>query len=579
LVVNFSKIERTYPKGKLASRLLGMVGNTEADNYSDTVQSLYTLEGKCGLECSFDKDLSGSFGWIETISDAKNKHIPLLTLKEKAAKDGNNLILTMNMDIQEILEEKLRAGMKEYKAANAMGLIMDPYSGDIVALAGISAQDEERSAAYLRSQSNMVASFMFEPGSVMKPITALLALENQVFDPDELIDTNVYRLEYGEGKTRDITDDHEYGALKLQDIIAHSSNVGISKAVEKIGSKALYERMLALGFGQSTSSNLSNEAPGIFRKLKDWQGYSLHSISFGHEVSVTVLQLAVAYSAFANGGRVMRPNIVQQIEDSNGKVLHTAQPQVLRTISDKNSLDKLKSYLKSVFDYGTARHSKLSFIEMAGKTGTAEKQILGTQGYSDEKYTSVFAGFFPVDQPKYVAVVVYDEADFKSYSYYASKSAAPTFSKIAKQIVKLPDSKILAEITEHNTTYVEAPEFIGKTEAEVNQILQDKNIKAKIIGQKKGNKVINQFPKPSVAYDVQENIIIVFGDKKQETKPTLVLDYQMPDLVGNTLRQALSKTNHRGIRLIVKGNGVIRSQSIPVGTQIKYGEKCEVVAR
>ncbi|MFO7895376.1 MAG: penicillin-binding transpeptidase domain-containing protein, partial [Candidatus Cloacimonadales bacterium] len=578
LVVSFSKIERTYPKGKLASRLLGMVGKIEPDGVSGADQSLYTLEGKCGLESSYNDQLTGSFGWVETISDAKNKHIPILQLQEKLAQNGDNLILTMNMDIQEILEEKLRHGLQEYQAANAMGLIMDPYSGNIVAMAGISAKDDTRSAAYLRSQSNMVASFMFEPGSVMKPITALLALENKLFQPDEIISTKDYKIEYGD-KFRYIRDDHDYGNLNLKDIIAHSSNVGISKAVEQIGNKALYERMLALGFGQSTSSNLSNEAPGIFRKLSDWQGYSLHSISFGHEVSVTVLQLAVAYSAFANGGKVMRPNIVRQIEDSKGNIIHTAKPQVLRTISDQKSLDTLKDYLKSVFDYGTARHSKLSYLEMAGKTGTAEKQIMGTSGYSDEKYTSVFTGFFPVDKPKYVAVVVYDEADFKSYSYYASNSAAPTFSAIAQQIVKLPDSNILTDITIQNTTYTEAPDLIGKTYAEVQEILQQQNLKAKIMDQEKGDLVLNQFPKPHVSYDIQEKMIIIFGTKQAETNSTLNLDYQMPDIVGYTLRQALNKTNQRGIKLIVQGNGVIRSQSIPAGTQIKYGEQCEVVAR
>ncbi len=572
---NFSKIERTYPKDKLAARLLGMVGSP---NNSSKGEFIYTVEGKCGLEKSFNEELSGTFGWKQSIFDAKNKRIPILHLKDEPAIDGNNIFLTINMDIQEILEENLRNGLEEYKAKNAIGVIMDPKSGDLIALSGISAEDKNKSGAQLRSQSNMVASFMFEPGSVMKPITALLAVEENIFPLNEKISTKDYHIKYG-NKIRTIKDDHKFSELNLEEIIAYSSNVGISKAVEKIGSKKLYERMLAMGFGQSTSSNLSNEASGIFRKLKDWQGYSLHSISFGQEVSVTALQLAVAYSALANGGNVMRPNILKKIEDVHGNVIFESKPQRLRTISDKKSLDTVKQFLKSVFDYGTARHFKLESIEMAGKTGTAEKKILGESGYSKDKYTSVFAGFFPVDNPKYVMIIIYDEADYKSYSYYAAMSAGPTFSKIAEQIIKLPDSDILANFIQENRTYVKAPDCLGKTYQSVLSILEQNNIKAEFINLEKGNIVLNQFPKPGISYDSEEQLRLVFGVLNEEPDESFDLNYQMPNLLGKTLRQALTLTNKRGIKLLITGNGIITKQSIPAGTRIKYGEKCRIIAK
>lgn len=576
---NFSKIERTYPKGKLAARLLGMVGPPHNNSASSSGESIYTVEGKCGLEKSYNDDLSGIFGWKQTIFDAQNKRIPIVRLKDQPAVNGNNLILTIDMDIQEILEENLRNGLNEYKAKNAIGIIMEPFSGNIVALSGISSQDTKRSAAQLRSQSNMVASFMFEPGSVMKPITALLAVEENLYKPDEKISTENYNIKYENNtKTRTIKDDHKYKELNLEEIIAHSSNVGISKTVEKIGNKKLYERMLAMGFGQSTSSNLSNEASGIFRKLKDWQGYSLHSISFGQEVSVTALQLAVAYSALANGGNVMRPNILKQIEDANGEITYRSSPQKLRTISDKKSLDTVKHFLKSVFDYGTARYFKLSSIEMAGKTGTAEKQIFGEHGYSKDKYTSVFAGFFPVDTPKYVIIIVYDEADFASYSYYSAMSAGPTFSQVARQIIKLPDSNILANFNQENRTYIKAPDCLGKSYQNVSSILYEAGIEANFINHEKANIVLDQFPKPGISYDNTEKLSLVFGTPKVIEDNDFNLDYQMPDLIGKTLRQALTQTNKRGIKLLVDGNGLIKTQSIPAGTQIKYGEQCRIKA-
>ena len=578
LTSTFSQIDRTYPKGNLAARLLGMTGLPKKDINGISQKSLSILEGKCGLEKSFNEELTGSYGWKQSIYDAKNKRIPIVNLKEKPAVDGNSIILTMDMEIQEILEENLRSGLKKYKAKNAIGIIMNPETAEIIAISGISAEDKNYALKSLRGFSNMAVSFMFEPGSVMKPITALLALEENVFAPDELITTKDYIIKYS-NKTRKIKDDHKFKALTLKDVIAHSSNVGISKAVEKIGSKKLYERMIAMGFGQESSNNISNEASGILRKLKDWQGYSLHSISFGQEISVTALQLTNAYCTMANGGNVMRPYILKEIRNPQGKVVMESQPQRLRTISDKKSLDTLKVFLKSVVDYGTARNSKLSFVDIAGKTGTAEKKVLGESGYSKEKYISVFTGFFPVKNPKYVMTIVYDEADFKSYSYYGSNSAAPTFSNIAKQIIRLPESDILIDIVEDETDFISAPNLLGKNKSEVEKLLTKKKILRKYHGDLNGDIVINQFPKPGILYDKNENLMIVLGENKSEEKSNQALDYQMPNIIGKTLRMAMVETNKRGIKLIVSGNGIIASQSIAAGTQIKFGEKCRISAK
>lgn len=574
LIKNFSKIKRTYPQGKLGSNFLGIIDDNREENDQEEI---YSMKGISGLEYTYDEKLRGKYGWQETIHDANNKRIPFLFLKERPPKNGNSLVLTIDNDLQEILEESLYEGLKKYQAKNAIGIIMNPHSGAVLAMSGLNKDDQEKTALELRAKANLPVSFMFESGSTLKPITALLALEHNIYKPSDMIDCRDYHLEYGDVE-RVIKDDHKFTKLNFKDIIAHSSNVGISKIVEKIGSKSLYERMIALGFGHKIGADIAGEASGIFRKLKDWQGFSLHSISFGQEISVTALQLANAYCSFTNGGKIMQPYLVQKVIDENGRTVENHQPKVLRTISDKTSLDTLKVFLRSVVDYGTATGTKFDFLEIAGKTGTAEKSFGGNIGYSEEKYTSVFAGFFPVQEPKYVIVIVYDEADYKSYSYYASMSAVPTFKKVVNRIINLPKSDIIVEIKEEQKDYVFAPSVFGMSRLEAETTLNSSGISFEIVEKNPHGKVVNQFPKPNAAFDKTERVIVIL-DTAEQKQDVEAFDYDMPNLKGLTLKKALALANRKNIRLISMGNGIIYEQSIPAGSKTKFGEKCVVKAR
>ena len=574
LVVSFCNIKRSYPHDKLGANFLGMIDDKKQGNSG---KSIYTTYGKNGVEATYNEQLCGEIGWRETIYDANNRMIPLLFLKEKAAQSGKSIHLTIDKNIQEIVEENLIIGLKEYKAKNAIGIVMDSNTGEILAMAGLNEKHEKKSAKELRSVTNIAVSFMFEPGSTLKPITALLALEKDIFKPSDIIDCRDYHLEY-ESEERFIKDDHKYKTLSFKDIIAYSSNVGISRIVEKIGSKVLYERMIAMGFGHKTGSNISGEATGIFRKLKDWQGFSLHSISFGQEISVTAIQLANAYCSLANGGKVMQPHLIKEIRNKDNKAISSFKPKVMRTISDKRSLDTLKVFLKSVVDYGTATQTKLEHLTIAGKTGTSEKAITGKIGYEKEKYTSVFAGFFPVKNPQYVMVIVYDEADYKSYSYYASLSAVPTFKNIVKKIVNLPDTDIMANVKEDNKKYIFAPNVTGLQLEKAIKILQKKGINFVVSGNNQDGKIIDQYPKPNTSFDKNEKIILNL-DNIQNNEQLNVDDYAMPNLIGLSLRKAIAISNRSSIKLVIRGNGIISAQSIKPGSNIKFGDVCTVTAK
>ena len=579
LIKNFSSIKRSYPYNKLASGLLGLVDQESDYKVNKSNKAIFRPVGKCGLEATYDDILQGVLGWEERINDAKNTNIPHLFLRDKKPVNGNSLVLTIDIGFQEILEESLQSGISKYEAEMAMGIIMDVNTGEILALSGIDEKDKNRYASTLRAMQNLPVSFMFEPGSVLKPITALLAIENGIKEADEKIDCRDYHLEYNETK-RIIKDDHEHNYLNMKDVIAYSSNVGISKIVEEVGNKNLYNRMLDLGFGHKTGSNLHGEASGIFRKLEDWQGFSLHSISFGQEISVTALQLVNAYCTFANGGKVLEPHILKEVRNEDFEITKKFKPKVLRQISDDKSLDTLKEYLQSVVEYGTATATKMPNLTIAGKTGTAEKLIRGESAYSKDKYTSVFAGFFPVESPKFAMVIVYDEPRYDDFSYYASMSAVPTFKDIISKLINLPDNNFLDNIKEENNVYVTMPKLAGLSKEKAENILNKKKIKYNILENNSLGTVQNQFPKPNVSFDINQTVTIIIDNESNEESPNVtILDYKMPLLVGLTVREAVQAAMEKSVKLKIIGKGVVFSQSIPQGAATKYGEKCVIKAK
>lgn len=569
IVPTFRKLERTYPKDKLAASLLGMV-KSNAPTGEVPKNSFFEINGITGLESTWNDALSGKFGWKESIRDANNKRIPFLFLQERSAKNGNHLYLTLDTKIQEILEESLNKGLHKFKAKNAIGVIMEPESGAIVAMAGITNTDRKKDAALLRALPNLASGAMFEPGSTLKPFTALIAVEDDIYTGSDMIDCRKYIID-----DRIIKDSHEHKKLSFRDIIAYSSNVGISKIVEKVGSEKLYQRLIDHGFGQKTGSNLQGEASGILRKLKDWQGYSLHSISFGQEISVTALQLTNAYCTLANNGKVMQPYLVKEIRNDKNEIVEKITPKVLRTISNKHSLDTLKVYLRNVVDYGTAVATKLDYIDIAGKTGTAEKIIKGETTYSKDKYTSLFAGFFPVDNPRYAMVIVFDEPDYTYH--YSSASAVPVFKEIVERMLNHSDNDLIADLKGTGIHYTTMPDITGKTREESIEILQKKNIKYNLLIKNPGV-VTNQYPQPGVAFNSNEKVIIIL-DKEEIQKSQIDLDYQMPNLTGLTVRKALDIALKCNIRLSIKGNGIIYNQSISAGSKTEYGEICQIKAK
>lgn len=564
---SFSSMHRIYSKGILAARLLGSVQPVSDGFDPETLsKSLYKLNGICGIEATYDKQLAGDYGWREVVYDANDERVPYPNLHEKASQDGYNLRLTLDSKIQEIVENALYEGASKYGAKNVGAIAMDPATGKILAMAGVSPEDKVIDPGLVRVKSNIPISFMFEPGSTMKPLTMLPALERKLVRPDERIPCGVYQA----GR-RIIRDTHQYGPLTPKEIIAKSSNVGIARIAERIGSKHLYEKFISYGYGQKTGLNLYGESSGMLAKLENWDGYTLHSLSFGQAISVTALQHITAFSAVANGGKMMKPYLIDSISDGNGTLIQQFEPEVMREIGNKAITDTIRSYMKAVVDEGTGKHIKMDYITIAGKTGTAQKNVEGTKGYSSGKYTSVFVGMFPAEAPKMVLLVFYDEP--APGFHYGSTSAAPTFKKIVEDILFMPGSNIIGFDERMTQRSLKMPDLRGKHVSQAESILNQYGFLYKIEGGDSSSIVTDQFPKANVSVDPSHPITIKIG-RSIVKGGSAVVQGTMPDLTGMSIRRAMQVAAKQNVALKIKGSGIVRQQSILPGSLITSQASC-----
>ena len=571
LIHSFASMKRIYSKDILAARVLGSV--REVSNGYDPAtnsKSLYKLAGVCGIESTYDKYLSGNYGWKEVVLDANHQPVPYPNLHSRKPENGLNLYLTIDSKIQEIVENALYEGLEQYLAKNAGAVVMDPNTGKILAMAGVSGEDKTEDPNFVRVKSNIPVSFMFEPGSTMKPLTMLPAIEHKLVKPTEKFQCGRYQV----GR-RVISDTHQYGELTPREIITKSSNVGIAKIAERIGPTRLYENFIALGFGQKTALNLSGESSGMFAKLQNWDGYTLHSIAFGQGISTTALQLATAYSAIANGGKLMKPLIVESIKDDEGKIVEQFEPSVLRNVASSAATDTIKSYLQGVVDSGTARHIKMDYIQVGGKTGTAQKNITGTKGYSQGKYSSVFIGMFPIEKPQMVVVVFFDEP--APGFHYGSTSSAPTFKKIVENILFMPDCQILPYNERLMQTTLTMPNLIGIHLFQAESTLNRYGFQYKVEGPDSASIVIDQYPKAGVTVDPHYPITLKIGPNADKKAPVYETG-TMPNLIGLSLRDALKQASVQGLAVNIHGSGIVRSQSVLPGSRILKGSKCYLEA-
>jgi cell division protein FtsI/penicillin-binding protein 2 len=415
---------RVYPNQSLAAHVLGFAQTEDVEINSNVVSEIV---GADGIEKTMDEKLTGVPGWRVTETDRRGRELVSLRDQDLVACDGLNVVLTIDSVIQNIMETALAEAMEKHTPISISGIAIRPKTGEILAMATLPNFDPNNpGAASADARRDRIVTDVVEPGSTFKIVVISGALNDHLVTLNDMFDCEHGHFPYA-GR---VLHDHEpYGDLSVEQIITKSSNIGAAKVGIKMGEDRLYDYITSYGFGARTGLPLPGEVVGISRPVKDWSKVSVAQIPMGQGIAVTRLQMTMAMCAIANDGVLMRPMLVNRLEDEDGNVVVRYSPQSVRRIISDSAAKEMVEALKTVVSkQGTAATAALDNYTVAGKTGTAQKVEGGE--YVHGKYIASFIGFFPADDPQLCISIVLDEP---KEGYYGGQCAGPVFKEIAER--------------------------------------------------------------------------------------------------------------------------------------------------
>lgn len=406
--------QRFYPNGSLGSHVLGFTNIDE--------------RGIEGIELSFDDELSGEPGYKLINRDALQRQIITPDAEIRLPQHGNHVQLTIDANIQRLTEEELEIACEKWNPLSATAVVMDPMTGEVLAMANVPTYDPNYFRKYSPSaRRNLAITDSYEPGSLMKPLVISGAFEHGVTKPDEII-----FCEHGKAviEGRRLSDTHPHGNLTISDIIARSSNIGMAKVGMRMGNEKMYRYLKQFNFGEKTGIELPGEINGVFHPLKQWsKKYSLISVSIGHEIAVTPLQFITAFCCLPNGGQWIRPKVVKATISNDNKTKEYYRPSQAaeRVISSQVARTIMNPILMRVVTDGTGDKANLLEYDVAGKTGTSQK-IQSSGGYAHNKHVGSFIAYAPAERPRICVLVMINEP--QKGAYYGGTVAAPVVREI-----------------------------------------------------------------------------------------------------------------------------------------------------
>jgi cell division protein FtsI (penicillin-binding protein 3) len=510
--IGFMKEDRRfYPNKELAAHLLGYVG---IDN-----------TGLSGLESTYDAQIRGKPGTVLVQTDARRQ---VFSRVERPPTSGSSVELTVDEYLQHIAERELEAGVAENRAKGGSAIIMNPHTGEILAMANVPTFNPNVYREFDEIvRRNRAVQDLYEPGSTFKVVTASAAIEEKVMPLDTLIDTNPGHIKID--RSRIVRDVSNHGVLSFEDVIVESSNVGAIKIGFKVGTDRLSEYVQRFGFGRSVSRDFPGENSGIVWRPDKWTESALASVSMGYQVGVTPLQMAAAVSSVANGGEYVEPRVVRAIYRDNRR--YEIRANVMRRTITAETAAVLTSIMEGVVARGTARAAQMPGFTIAGKTGTAAKLVNGN--YSKSEYNGSFVGFLPSRTPVVTILVVLD-SPHGPHGYYGGTVAAPIFKRIGEATLRYLG--------------------VGPT--------------------------LNPDPPVLVQRDAGATRTSSSTSAEGEESPTIKLVHSepgtMPDLQGLSAREALRKLVKLGLSARVDGNGFVVAQEPPAGTALESVGQCRL---
>jgi cell division protein FtsI (penicillin-binding protein 3) len=493
----FYEPNRHYPQGHLAGQVIGFVGRDS--------------EGLEGLELKYNDYIRGETGSSVAERDALGRRVLVQGVEGLQIPPGSDIHLTLDTSIQHTAEKELEAAILKNRAKAGVAIVVDPRTGEVLAMANYPSFDPNLYAKQTAEQKrNRAVTDSFEPGSTFKTILAAAALEEEIVGKEDLFYCEMGRYPFA-GKI--IHDTHPHGWLSFAKILQVSSNIGFTKVAEKVKKERFFRYIEKFGFGKLTGIDVPGEVPGLLRRAERWAAVDLATHAFGQGISATPLQLVMAYAAIANGGFLMRPYVTRRVVGPSGETLMENQPHVIRRIISEKTASVLSGMLSDVTNEGgTGVMAKIDGFEVAGKTGTAQKADPVHGGYSKKRVGS-FVGFVPANDPRLVALVLIDEPEVSSYG---GMVAAPAFRNIAqgalRRLAVAPDqsTKLPLAATAMN---LPAPRAIKRSDSGVVDSGPDR----------------------------------------------------VPDFVGLSLREALERAQASKIKVRLQGNGYVARQAPPAG--------------
>jgi len=382
-----------------------------------------------GVELALDSILRGTAGTATYVRDIRGRSFESPNRPRVAARPGNTVVLTLNHELQEIAERALADAVSKMGADGGDIVVLDPWEGDILAMAS-RRQDPRSTAATALTEP-------FEPGSTLKPFIAAGLLARGRARETDMVNTGDGTLEL-EGRV--IHDDHLVGRASLATVLQWSSNIGIVKFAQRLTPREQFEILRDFGFGTATGVPYPSEANGVLREPSRWSPQSPASLAMGYEMSVTPLQLAVAYASFANGGELVEPALVKEIRAPDGTPLYQHRKRVVRRVLTADVANRIRTMLLNVVENGTALQADLSSFLLAGKTGTPRRTVNGR--YAAQQYNPNFVGLFPGDEPQFVIVVKLTNPRDEKGSFYSAATAAPLTKTVLQAALAARDAAL-----------------------------------------------------------------------------------------------------------------------------------------
>ncbi len=513
-----NETKRYYLNGKLARDVLGF---TDVDN-----------KGLAGVEFRYNQQLSGKDGEAIFQRDGHKNSYQITEYPIQKPESGKNIGLTIDIELQSIIEEELKKGIRLTQADGGSAVFIDPQTGEILAMVYCGDKNE-------LPVKNRTISDNFEPGSTFKIVTAASALEEKILTPEDSIYAEKGKFKIGK---RIIHDIKPYEWLTFKESVIFSSNIALAKIANMVGKEKIYKYVRDFGFGTKTGIDLPGESRGFISSPDGWSDFVLSTIAFGQGISLTALQLVCAYASVANDGILMKPFVVKSILDENGDTLKVIHPTRVRRVISSETASSLVDFLKGVVSYGTGQKAKMEGLAIGGKTGTAQKAKLGGGGYENNNYIASFVGFFPADDPKMVGLITLDNPKTE---HLGGQTAAPVFKNTALRILSLAGETFLGgkgndlfKPAVYETSLPDLHEFraLGSEE-------------------------------PSAPVQEESNFALKAESPESE-------NFSVPNVLGMTAREAVRVLSSQNLRVKLIGSGLVTKQILEPYTSSDQKQTC-----